>query len=182
LICGLFSRYPWADGYARLAEKTAREFRDLPMQAAIALRKSVYYASAGQWAQAIAEGQQALRIYQRLEDWRSWGDCLTVLGSVTFLQGRARESITYCAALQELSNTNHNVEHRVWAVCGQGFNLLNLGQTEAALELAKELAPFVDEAQLGDTEEAFYHSLIAVARLRRAENTAALQAANIAAN
>lgn len=182
LLCGLFSRVRWADIYAHLAEKMARKFHDLPAQAAIALRLSVYRATIGQWEQAIAEGQRALRLYQQLEDRRNWGDCLTILGSITFLQGRFGDSITYCAALQTLSNVGYNVEHRIWAICGQALNLLNLGRLEEALALVEPLSALIDQRRIGSTEEALYHSFLAIARLRQGEKTAALQAANVAVN
>jgi hypothetical protein len=84
---GITSRGRWAAYYAGLARKISANFHDLPAQAALAVRFTLYHGALGQWEQAVAEGQQALRWYQQLEDRRNWGDCLAILAIIALLRG-----------------------------------------------------------------------------------------------
>jgi tetratricopeptide (TPR) repeat protein len=144
---GITSRGHWAAYYAGLARKISANFHDLPAQAALAVRFTLYHGALGQWEQAVAEAQQALRWYQQLEDRRTWGDCLAILAIIALLRGHFREGLTHGAALQTLAAGNYNIEHQSWAICGQALNLLHLGRTEEALALATELTPLLNQGK-----------------------------------
>lgn len=182
LLCGLLSRHRWAEMYLKLAQETAEKLNHLPSLAAVALRNGAYRISIGQWDQAQWQFEHALHLYQQLQNWRHWGDCLAGLGSIAYLQGHFRESYDYAVELEKLTHHSHNVEHQAWAVFSQANALLYLGQMDAAALGLKQALPFLDLPLFAPFPEAMYYGTMGIIYFRQGQLEAARQVAEVAAN
>ncbi|MCB9435647.1 MAG: AAA family ATPase [Anaerolineales bacterium] len=121
--------------YIKLAQDTTQRLNDPAATAIVSGRLGLYYASSGQWKAARNHFEQAIHLYETLNDRRGLGDSITALAIAEYQHGYFKVSEHWYQELLKVSTNSNNLEHLAWAYNGQGSIALIQGLFDRAVDL-----------------------------------------------
>ncbi len=141
---------------------------------------SIYRIGLGHWEAAQQALEQAISVFQRLEDRSHWCECMTFLGDVSYHQGQFARCAQIYVDLYHAALSSGNTQAQAWGFIGQAQSVLALGQTDQALRLAEKVV----EPTVAQTTESMdlpsgivAYAVLGLAHLQRGEQEAAQKAA-----
>lgn len=120
--------------YMKQALNTAHHLNDSAATAVVSARLGIYYTSLGQWQSAQQHFEQAIRLYESINDRRGLGDSITALAISEYQHGHFKASQHWYQELHKVATNSNNLEHLAWAYGGQGAIELIHGKFDQAIE------------------------------------------------
>lgn len=180
VAAGVFSAHRVARRYRQLAQATMARIDDPDSAAQVASMLGIYEIGVGEWAEAEASLEKAIKVFDWLGNRRDWGNNLVALCWVRYFRGQFARGEKMYADLGEVARTNGNVEHQAWALSGQAAHALRLGHTEAAISLWQKAFPLLESVTVSRLTETLSYGGLAVAHLRQGDFELARHAADSA--
>lgn len=162
--------------YIKLAQETAQRLNDPAANAVVSGRLGLYYTSIGQWESARTHFEQAIRLYENLNDRRGLGDSITALALAEYQHGYFKASQHWYQELLKVATNSNNLEHLAWAYNGQGSIALIQGQWDRAVEYLESsqdlLQQTEDHIALIDTQGLLAYGYFTQGKYEQAETLA----------
>ncbi|OQY45948.1 MAG: hypothetical protein B6242_09105 [Anaerolineaceae bacterium 4572_78] len=127
--------------YHRQALQTAKQLNDLSALAWVLSTSSYFGIGFDTWLELQENMEESIDLLKQLGDRRALGDALTILSFIFYFQGKFQKSLDVYIDLHLLGIDSNNLEHQAWALNGQSFNLLHLGQTDKAMTFLETVIP-----------------------------------------
>ena len=180
LAAGSIPIHPLARNYSRRALEIARIADPIGSLAYVRFTTSVYRIGTARWEEAREALDEAEAIFERLGDLRLLGDTRTAQGMLGIYRGQFEAAGALFTTLYDHAVRYENLQHQVWASLGKAASELRCGRpAEAAHVLERILELLVDHPDPAEQIQAY--GLLAGARWRQGQDTAALGAASSAA-
>jgi tetratricopeptide (TPR) repeat protein len=176
IIAGFVPIHFLAEMYLRLAWRAVEATDDLSTRAYVLARDGLYRNGLGDWPVIHDKFEQAIEIFQRLDDQRQWEENAGQLAELYHQTGKFAESIELWAEVQQVAEHGDHTQAHTWSLWGQGQSLLRRGQIAEAGELLEAAGTAATEN--GDNiSETISNGVLAAAYLRQNRPERALQAA-----
>jgi tetratricopeptide (TPR) repeat protein len=133
VAAGLVRLHSAAQAYMRRARDTAGRCNQLPTQARVLSRASLYAIGIGQWAEASQSLDRAIEIADRLNDQRQWGESAALRAYIEYHRGRFDDSRRRYQDVFARAQQGGNAQFQAWGLWGQAHSLVRLGQLDAAV-------------------------------------------------
>lgn len=184
LAAGLIPMRFLADIYCRLALDTAAGIDQLSARAWVLEVTGLYRLGIGQWEKAREALNQAVEIYDRLEDRAHWRESLALLAEATFHQGDFAEFARMYTRIYENARQSDNAQAQIWAINGVADSALMCGESKEAIRWLEEAILLGKTALKGNTDppnDVLAHGLLALAHWWNGEPDQARREAEVAA-
>jgi class 3 adenylate cyclase len=131
---GLVSLHNLATDYGQRALAIARQTGHQPSLAHAHRLFGVYLSGIGNWIQARENLEQARQICLAIGDRRNWGESVSLLAMLAYLQGNFQESTRLYRQLLDAARRTNDLQQQGWGLDGLALCALRQGNLEQARE------------------------------------------------
>lgn len=135
-LLGLIPLHFLARSYGRSARRIARELGDPATNARVLGRSSTYRVAVGDWA-ACADVEIAMALADEVGDHSQWQESGALLTRAAQLRGEFERAAELAAKVYARAVASATAGHAVWALSGQAWALVHLGDSAKAISLAE---------------------------------------------
>ncbi|MBA3534857.1 MAG: AAA family ATPase, partial [Ardenticatenales bacterium] len=173
---GIIPLHSLSRAYWGWSRQVAERLGDPPTLVHVLARTSVYLLGVGEWSTAKEQGQQAASLAEHLGDQLRLAESIAVPAMAARFEGAFAEGARLWDEIHTIARANDNLLHQTWARIGKAQHLFRLGDTETTLALIEETEALLARNADGSSER-LAAGMLALVRLRRNEETLALEAA-----
>lgn len=177
--CMAASALPWtalADTYAQRARQVAQQVAHPSAHAYSLLCTGAANVGLGRWDAVRLALESSMAVAAECGEQRVWEEGLTNMIMVEYYQGEFARQLELCEQLQALADRRGDAQVQAWARIERSMNCLVLGPADPAPALLEEAIALVAN-NLGRAEAIMVHGLLALAYLRTAARSRALETA-----
>jgi eukaryotic-like serine/threonine-protein kinase len=146
----------------------------------VLLTTGMHHIGVGQWARGQAAVEEAADIAERLGDWRRGDQCRGLLAIPAFYRGELDRAARIATDLRTTARRRGDTQMELAALTWIVEHALAADTPDRAAEFAEEAGALVG-GTTDRLQQSVTNALLALARMRRGEQTLALQAADEAA-
>lgn len=153
-VLGFVGQHRLANLYAKQAVRTLRDLPETPplSRANVLHFASLYWLSAGQWAETERASSEALGLFEEIGVPRSVLEALGILGMVALFQGQFAGGYTMWGKIRDVAQHTRTLQGRIWALTGLGILDLRLGNLDQAQALLLERKEIIEKEVLNDRD------------------------------
>ncbi len=171
---GLFGLHSAASSYGRLARETVAHVADLASIGLTYESLAAYSLGKGNWDEASDLLKEAAARFEKVNNWRSWGEVQSFRAILEIARGNFGEATNIVSTITAVAIKDDDAQLYITSLVEQILLLLRQGKAQDTTPLIETMLQKV-YPKMGDATDILVYGTVALARLRQGDRQAACE-------